>query len=131
MWKPNQPIRVVAKTNNDIFELSVRNSDCAISADKQAQLLLLFKRGDGSSDSECLGPGLYVCAEIAKTHATFRPSMSPLTARRCLIPHAGSMKKLKIKSRRVGVLSPRAAQAALRRDAATEALARQDHTPSA
>ena len=64
----DQPVRVDARYENGIFELSVHNGGPAIAAGKRAQLFQPFSRTLSDEPRPGLGLGLFIAAEIAKAH---------------------------------------------------------------
>ena len=64
----DSPIQVQAKTNGEVFELSVANSGEPIAADTMKRLFQPFYRGMGKSSQQGLGLGLYIASEIARAH---------------------------------------------------------------
>lgn len=65
---PDKPVIVRATTENGIFELSVSNAGAEIPPLALAQLFKPFVRGQAVPNQQGLGLGLYIAAEIAKTH---------------------------------------------------------------
>ena len=65
---PDQLICVVATTRLRAFELAVANGGAPIPEDARKRLFQPFYRGAARAPSEGLGLGLYIAAEIAKTH---------------------------------------------------------------
>ncbi|WP_254063390.1 GAF domain-containing sensor histidine kinase [Rhodanobacter sp. L36] len=63
----DQPVLVVARSDNTTFELTVVNGGQPIAADKLDRLFEPFTRGDEQLPSG-LGLGLYISMEIAKAH---------------------------------------------------------------
>jgi len=64
----DKPITVRATTENGVFELSVSNAGAEIPPLALAQLFKPFVRGQAVPNQQGLGLGLYIAAEIAKTH---------------------------------------------------------------
>jgi signal transduction histidine kinase len=64
----DQPVHVTAKSDSDAFELSVTNGGQPIPAEKIACLFQPFSRAANSASQAGLGLGLYIAAEIAKSH---------------------------------------------------------------
>jgi signal transduction histidine kinase len=64
----DQPVRVDARCENGIFELSVQNGGPAIAAGKRARLFQPFSRTLSDEPGPGLGLGLFIAAEIAKAH---------------------------------------------------------------
>jgi len=62
------PIRVVGKTDDGIFELSVSNRGEPIAPEAIDQLFLPFFRHGARPGQQGLGLGLYIASEIAKMH---------------------------------------------------------------
>lgn len=62
------PIRVIARTTDEIFELAVVNRGDPIPPDMVDQLFLPFFRHGATTGQQGLGLGLYIAAEIAKMH---------------------------------------------------------------
>jgi signal transduction histidine kinase len=62
-----QPIRVVARTANGVFELAVVNYGEPISEKAMEKLFEPYTRGDRPSQ-QGLGLGLYIASQIAKAH---------------------------------------------------------------
>ena len=65
---PEGPIRIVAKTQDAAFELSVSNRGTPIARETIDQLFLPFFRHGARSGQQGLGLGLYIASEIAKMH---------------------------------------------------------------
>lgn len=63
---PNRPIRVLATTDEQSFELAVANEGEPIDASVMRQLFQPFFRGRSSNQG--LGLGLYIASEIARAH---------------------------------------------------------------
>lgn len=75
---PDKPVIVRATTENGIFELSVSNAGAEIPPLALAQLFKPFVRGQAVPNQQGLGLGLYIAAEIAKTHkGTIEAQSSP------------------------------------------------------
>jgi signal transduction histidine kinase len=64
---PTQPIRVVARTIDGVFELAVTNYGTPISGKAMESLFEPYTRGDRPSQ-QGLGLGLYIASQIAKAH---------------------------------------------------------------
>ena len=64
----SEAVHVRAQQTNGIFELSVSNHGPAISEEVIGQLFKPFWRAQGRNPSEGLGLGLFIVAEIAKSH---------------------------------------------------------------
>lgn len=64
----HEAVHVSAQQSNGIFELAVSNHGPAISQEVIAQLFKPFWRAPGQSPSQGLGLGLFIVAEIAKSH---------------------------------------------------------------
>jgi signal transduction histidine kinase len=62
------PIIVCAKSNSEVFELSVSNKGKEISAEAMKHLFKPFSRGKVHHGQEGLGLGLYIAKEIASAH---------------------------------------------------------------
>jgi signal transduction histidine kinase len=62
------PIRVIARIENERFELSVINTGETIPDDVRKRLFEPFYRASVSPNQQGLGLGLYIAAEIAKAH---------------------------------------------------------------
>jgi sigma-B regulation protein RsbU (phosphoserine phosphatase) len=62
------PVRVVAATTGECFELSVANSGAPIAPEVIGKLFQPFFRGTPQSTYEGLGLGLYIASEIARAH---------------------------------------------------------------
>jgi len=74
----DKPITVRATTDDGIFELSVSNAGAEIPPLALAQLFKPFVRGQAVPNQQGLGLGLYIAAEIAKTHkGTIEAQSSP------------------------------------------------------
>ena len=74
----DKPITVRATTDDGIFELSVSNAGAEIPPLALAQLFKPFVRGAAAPNQQGLGLGLYIAAEIAKTHkGTIEAQSSP------------------------------------------------------
>lgn len=63
-----QPIRISARTSEDLLEMSVANSGAPIPAAVQNNLFQPFYRGYKRSSLQGLGLGLYISAQIARAH---------------------------------------------------------------
>ena len=63
---PDQPVRVLATTNEQSFELAVANQGEPIDPVVMRQLFQPFFRGRSSNQG--LGLGLYIASEIARAH---------------------------------------------------------------
>lgn len=63
-----RPIRVTAQCRLGMFELTVSNQGHKIPDERIAQLFLPFSRTDNTIPRPGLGLGLYIAAEIAKSH---------------------------------------------------------------
>lgn len=66
--KVDQPIHVRATTQDGIFLLSVENAGNPIPPDTMERLFQPFYRGEGRSNSDGLGLGLYIASQIAAAH---------------------------------------------------------------
>jgi signal transduction histidine kinase len=66
--QPSEPIQVAAKTEDDWFELSVRNKGEPIAPEAMARLFAPFERGAVRPSAQGLGLGLYIASEIARAH---------------------------------------------------------------
>lgn len=64
----DRPIRLAARTEGEVFELSVCNSGDAIPAAVRAQLFQPFVRGEIRPSKQGLGLGLFIVNEIATAH---------------------------------------------------------------
>ena len=64
----DEPIRVRAKTENAMFELSIANAGDAIPPAALEKLFQPFSRGAVRPNQQGLGLGLYIAAEIARAH---------------------------------------------------------------
>ena len=64
----DEPIRVRAKTENAMFELSVANAGDPIPPAALERLFQPFSRGAVRPNQQGLGLGLYIAAEIARAH---------------------------------------------------------------
>jgi signal transduction histidine kinase len=64
----DQPVRITAQIDGDMFELSVGNSGLPIPHEKRARLFHPFTRGSDEGSPSGLGLGLYIASEIAKAH---------------------------------------------------------------
>ena len=64
----DKPIKVVAVTGLQQFELSVANSGKPIPQEAISKLFLPFSRGAVQKDAMGLGLGLYIASEIARAH---------------------------------------------------------------
>jgi signal transduction histidine kinase len=62
------PVRVVAKTDQTTFEIQVINSGDPIPDSTKARLFQPFFRGELSPNQQGLGLGLFIAAEIARSH---------------------------------------------------------------
>jgi signal transduction histidine kinase len=79
---PENPVRVRASTQNNVFELSVANAGEPIPQDTIEHLFKPFFRASASSNQEGLGLGLYIAAEIARAHGgTLVATSSPKETR--------------------------------------------------
>ena len=65
---PAGPVRVRARSEGDVFELSVANQGAPIDPEPVRRLFLPFVRGADQSGSRGLGLGLYIASEIARAH---------------------------------------------------------------
>lgn len=65
---PDQPVDVLAFADEARFVLSVTNRGPAIPDDEQVRLFQPFRRGARKRPGEGLGLGLYIAAEIARSH---------------------------------------------------------------
>ena len=65
---PNQPVRVLATTDETRFQVGGRQSGEPIDPAVMRQLFLPFFRGNGRSSNQGLGLGLYIASEIARAH---------------------------------------------------------------
>lgn len=66
--KEGTPVRVEAESRDGMFEFSVANSADPIPPEILARMFHPFARGQVSPSQEGLGLGLYIAAEIAKSH---------------------------------------------------------------
>ncbi|RJF77181.1 GAF domain-containing sensor histidine kinase [Rhodopseudomonas palustris] len=79
---PDQPIRVVARSDAARFELSVANAGEPIPAAALLQLFQPFYRGQTEPAKPGLGLGLYIASEIARAHGgTLTASSTPQETR--------------------------------------------------
>lgn len=62
------PIRIVARTENEVLEVAVTNGGKPIESSQIGKLFLPFKRGDGKPGMQGLGLGLYIASQIAQAH---------------------------------------------------------------
>ena len=62
------PVKVRAASGDGRFELSVANAGAPIPPALMARLFEPFSRGGAGDPSRGLGLGLYIAAEIAKSH---------------------------------------------------------------
>lgn len=75
---PGKPVTVRATTEHGVFELSVSNAGVEIPSLALTQLFKPFVRGAAAPNQQGLGLGLYIAAEIAKTHnGTIEAKSSP------------------------------------------------------
>lgn len=71
---PSQPVQVTANTDNGLFSLTVQNGGARVPQATIAQLFKPFWRGernggpDNVDNSQGLGLGLFIVAEIARSH---------------------------------------------------------------
>ena len=65
---PERPIMFEARTDGDLFKLTVANAGEPIPADAMEQLFQPFFRGEARASRQGLGLGLYIASEIAKAH---------------------------------------------------------------
>ncbi len=65
---PNGPVRVVAESSPEAFELRVMNRGTPIPPQWMARLFQPFSRASARPGQEGLGLGLYIAAEIARAH---------------------------------------------------------------
>lgn len=65
---PNQPVRIVARTVEGWFTLSVSNAGPPIPEGMRGSLFEPFARGEHRPSQQGLGLGLYISQEIAKAH---------------------------------------------------------------
>lgn len=66
--QPDQPVRVVARSDAERFELSVSNAGEPIPEAALKRLFQPFYRGDTEPAKQGLGLGLYIASEIARAH---------------------------------------------------------------
>ena len=66
---PDGPVKVIAQSGADNFQLEVSNTGEAIPPEVQLHLFQPFSGAAGGKRREGLGLGLYICAEIARAHA--------------------------------------------------------------
>lgn len=66
---PTGPVNAQAKTDSDIFELSVANNGPPISPETAGRLFQPFTRASVRAGEQGLGLGLYIASEIARAHA--------------------------------------------------------------
>lgn len=78
----DQPVVVVARTRDGLFELSVANAGEPIPAAKIQALFQPFFRGESASSYQGLGLGLYIASEIARAHGGKMDVTSDETATR-------------------------------------------------
>lgn len=64
----DQPVQVVARSEDGAIFLSVTNAGMPIGPEKMTQLFQPFRRGTNASTSGGLGLGLYIASEIARSH---------------------------------------------------------------
>jgi signal transduction histidine kinase len=78
----SEPIVVRASSNNDVFELSVRNGGKQIPPDIIARIFQPFSRGAVRPGQQGLGLGLFIASEIARAHGgTLDVASSPAETR--------------------------------------------------
>jgi phosphoserine phosphatase RsbU/P len=65
---PDKPVRVGARTESGIFELSVANAGEPIPESAMPKLFEPFFRGDVRDSRQGLGLGLHIASQIAKAH---------------------------------------------------------------
>ena len=65
----DQPVRLGARTQDGVLEISVTNGGKPIPAAALERLFQPFFRGDVRRSQQGLGLGLYISSEIAKAHA--------------------------------------------------------------
>jgi sigma-B regulation protein RsbU (phosphoserine phosphatase) len=65
---PDQPVRLEAAIEHEVFELSVANAGEPISEEMMANLFRPFFRGQDNANKQGLGLGLHIASEIAKAH---------------------------------------------------------------
>lgn len=65
---PSRPIRVLALSSENSFEMSVANEGKTIPEAVIGRLFQPFVRGDSTSQQQGLGLGLYIASEIARAH---------------------------------------------------------------
>jgi signal transduction histidine kinase len=65
---PSSPVRVYARSDDQLFELSVANLGDPIPPDTVDRLFQPFTRAPAESYQEGLGLGLYIASEIARAH---------------------------------------------------------------
>lgn len=73
---PDQPVRVVARSGDDRFSLSVENHGPQIPPAALKGLFQPFTQGPGGKAAAGLGLGLFICSEIAKAHGGSLSAMS-------------------------------------------------------
>ncbi|MFZ3289271.1 MAG: GAF domain-containing sensor histidine kinase [Telluria sp.] len=64
----DQPVQVVARSEDGGIFLSVTNAGMPIGPEKMPQLFQPFRRGTNTSTADGLGLGLYIASEIARSH---------------------------------------------------------------
>jgi sigma-B regulation protein RsbU (phosphoserine phosphatase) len=64
----DEPVRLEARTHNDVLTISITNSGPPISEAALARLFQPFYRGDGGVREQGLGLGLHISSEIARAH---------------------------------------------------------------
>lgn len=79
---PEEPVRVLALSNADHFELSVANAGEPIPPAALERLFMPFYRGAVKPDGQGLGLGLYIAHEIARAHGgTLDVTSTPVETR--------------------------------------------------
>ncbi len=63
-----RPVRVTARCEHGVLSVAVSNSGEPIPAEKMSRLFQPFWRGAGENAHDGLGLGLYIAAEIARSH---------------------------------------------------------------
>ncbi|TDU31292.1 hypothetical protein DFR24_0656 [Panacagrimonas perspica] len=66
--EPGSPVQVTARVADDMLALSVSNHGMPIPVELQRRIFEPFVRGDPQRNQSGLGLGLYIAAEIARSH---------------------------------------------------------------
>jgi len=101
---PGTPIRVETGAANGRFTIAVSNQSTELSPQRMTQLFKPFWRAQAGGAHEGLGLGLYIVAEIARSHG----GAMDVTSNDGLVTFVFSMPDHGRSTARVGVVAPRA-----------------------